>query len=76
MTRFKHFLITYRYKGEARSFAQKDNRMTSADAWYYASLHSGARHLYGVTTSPQSPRDLRLHAQQYGVTEVGFQEVP
>lgn len=75
MARLKHFLIHYRYKGRPRAFAQRDSRMSSADAWYYASLHSGASRLYGVAVTPTSLHSMRLQAQQYGVTEVSFQEV-
>ncbi|WP_329611038.1 DUF6555 family protein [Pseudomonas sp. KNUC1026] len=76
MARLRHFLIQYRYKGESRSFAQKDSRMSATDAWYYASLHSGANRLYGISLNQHSPQAMRMQAQQCGVTEVGFHELP
>ncbi|WP_263263731.1 DUF6555 family protein [Pseudomonas sp. RIT-PI-S] len=76
MALHKHYVIRYHYKGQVRSFAQRDSRMSSADAWYYASLHAGTVQLYGVAAIRNSARAVRLFAEQCGVTDVGFREVP
>lgn len=76
MTRQKHYLITYHFKGEHKRFSQRDSRMTDADAWYYSALHSGAGRVYGVTITKGCAQEVRLHAQQCGVTGVQWQVMP
>lgn len=72
MAGHKRYVIRYCFNGKHRSFAQADAVMTSADAWYYASLHAGAGPLYGIAAMGNSARAVRQFAEQYGVTDVGF----
>lgn len=72
----KHYLISYQFKGEHKQFSQKDCRMSDADAWYYSALHSGAGRVYGVTMTKGCAREVRLHAQQCGVTGVSWRRMP
>jgi hypothetical protein len=71
----RHYVIRYRYKGQPRSFSQPDSRMSTADAWFYASLHAGTGPLYEVALH-NCARAVRLFAEQCGVSDVDFLEVP
>ena len=73
MESHKQYEICYRFKGKARRFGQPDSRMSTADAWYYASLHAGAG-LYEVTLHGTA-RAVRQIAEQAGVSDVGFREL-
>lgn len=75
MDQHRHYEIRYRYNGQPRRFAQPDSRMSSADAWYYASLHAGTGELYEVAVIQDDASAVRLAAEHCGVTDVGFREV-
>lgn len=75
MESHKHYEIRYRYKGQSRRFGQLDSRMSTADAWYYVSLHAGTGQLYEVALFDTAPTVRRI-AEQSGVSDVDFRELP
>ncbi|MGE8185903.1 DUF6555 family protein [Pseudomonas sp. NPDC086278] len=76
MTRPRHFQITYRFKKGRHVFVQPDSHMSDADAWYYACLHSGIGLTYGDNHDHQNHDVLRNHAQESGLTQVIWEELP
>ncbi|MGL6245162.1 DUF6555 family protein [Pseudomonas sp.] len=76
MTRRRHFQITYSLKKSRYIFVQPDSHMTDADAWYYACLHSKIGLSYGENHDQQNEDSLRSHAQERGLMQVSWEELP
>ena len=67
----RHFQITYRLNDSRRVFVQPDTHMTDEDAWYYACLHADIGVFYG--DGSEQPR---VYAEEAGLTEVRWEELP
>lgn len=72
----RHFEITYSFKDSRRKFVQPDSHMTDEDAWYYACLHAGVGLVYGENDARRSEVQLREHAEQSGLAQVTWEELP
>jgi len=69
-SRLSDYEICYVLNGEARQFIQCDTQMNDADAWYYATLHSGVGLHYGSGDKADKAAVLRRHAQRRGLADV------
>ena len=76
MNRTRYFQITYRLNDDRRIFIQPDSHMSHADAWYYASLHSGIGLSYGHNHDQQHDEALQKKAHEGGLIEVSWEELP
>ncbi|AWM91778.1 hypothetical protein DJ564_13575 [Pseudomonas sp. 31-12] len=76
MTRPRYFQITYGFNKTRHIFVQPDSHMTEADAWYYACLHSGIGLSYGDNHDQQNFDAVRSHAQEHGLIQVNWEELP
>ncbi len=62
------FQIHYRLHGRPCHFEQRDTLMSDADAWYYASLHSGTG--LGLEDEAESKGMLCARARDAGLSDV------
>lgn len=62
------FEIHYRLHGRPFHFQQRDTLMSDADAWYYASLHSGTG--LGLQVDTESRSAMLEHAGASGLSDV------
>jgi hypothetical protein len=76
MNRPRYFEIKYHFKRTQHIFVQPDSHMTDTDAWYYACLHAGVGLRYEMDCAQQDIGALREHAQESGVTQVRWEELP
>ncbi|EIK97029.1 hypothetical protein PMM47T1_07806 [Pseudomonas sp. M47T1] len=68
------FEIHYRLHGRPCHFVQRDTLMTDADAWYYASLHSGTG--LGLQVDSGCQVALRQQAGDAGLSDVTWVKLP
>jgi len=69
-SRLSDYEICYVLNGEAKQLIQRDTQMNDADAWYYATLHSGVGLYYGGCDAAEKAAMLRRHAQRRGLADV------